>query len=247
MKRKPSGPAGSSSRPASKRTRLAGHGEEKTGGFDSEAPNDLAYHLPAEIWHRVFTLLPPKTLGRLLTVNKLFRTYLDPSSPAEIKGRSTPYPILPPMKPDAIWQASRRAFWPHMPGPLKDKSEVDMWRLCCSRTCQFCNSRDRSVAGKTPDQWNRGPGAKGVSPVFPFFIVSCGKCLSNNMVKVRLAPPRARWHVTYTIFTGSRCPSLTFDALFPSGWPPDGVCDSRITCHTPPGLVQRYRAPANPG
>ena len=193
MKRKPPDSISfherAASKRASKRAKLAEHGEKTVAGFDSEAPRDLAYHLPAEIWHRVFTFVPPKTLGRLLTVNKLFRTYLDPSSTAEVKGSTAPSHKLMLMKPDAIWQASRRSFWPHMPGPLKDKSEIDMWRFCCSRTCQFCNLRDRSVVGKTQDHWTRGPGAKGVSPVFPFFIVSCGKCLSDNIVKVRPDPP----------------------------------------------------------
>ncbi|PNY24056.1 transcriptional regulatory protein [Tolypocladium capitatum] len=180
MKRRPSGSAGSSSRAAPKRAKLVKHDEKTSGGFD---PQDLAHHLPAEIWHRVFTLVPPKTLGRLLTVNKLFRTYLDPSFPAEVKASFSPSSILSPMKPDAIWRASRRAFWPHMPGPLQGKSEVDMWRLCCTRACQFCKSPDRSDAGKTQHPWSRGPGAKGVSPVFPFFIVSCGKCLSDSIAK----------------------------------------------------------------
>ncbi|XXG99088.1 ARP2/3 actin-organizing complex subunit Sop2 [Hypoxylon texense] len=36
--------------------------------------------LPAEIWHRIFTFTPPRTLGNLLCVNKLFNAYLIPQS-----------------------------------------------------------------------------------------------------------------------------------------------------------------------
>ncbi|KAF7542877.1 hypothetical protein G7Z17_g11196 [Cylindrodendrum hubeiense] len=34
------------------------------------------------------------------------------------------------------------------------------------------------------DQWHRGPGAKGVSPVFPFSVSTCGNCLTSKSVKV---------------------------------------------------------------
>ncbi|XP_044714806.1 uncharacterized protein HRG_11439 [Hirsutella rhossiliensis] len=168
----PSGPAGA------KRMRL---GEN---GFGSHP--DRTFRLPAEIWHRIFALLPPKTLGCLLAVNKRFHKYLDPSSPVEddiSQPCHVPPSILPPLKPDAIWQASRRFFWPHMPGPLKGRSEIEMWRLCCTRSCQFCGTRVRPESGRTQDQWHRGPGAKGVSPIFPFFLVICGRCLSENTIK----------------------------------------------------------------
>ena len=72
--------------------------------------------LPAEIWHHIFTFIPPRNLGLLLRVNKCFNAYLDASS-------STP--TITPLsrsaskllKPDAIWRASRVLFRHGMASP----------------------------------------------------------------------------------------------------------------------------------
>lgn len=150
---------------------------------------DRSTQLPAETWHHVFTFVPPRTLGNLLRVNKLFNTYLDPSSLVKVlrPNSSTLRFSLSPLKPDAIWRISRRAFWPPMPSPLIDRTELDMWRIVCSRKCQFCLTTDESGSEKGNDAWNRGPGAKGVSPVFPFFISTCGSCIASKSTKVSLA------------------------------------------------------------
>ena len=142
--------------------------------------------LPAEIWQHIFTFLPPKCLGRLLSVNKLFHFCLNPSPTTNTPHESSTDPcVLPFLKPDAIWQASRRFFWPRMPAPLRGKSELDMWRLVCSPSCQFCSVRGQPQSSVAGDPWKRGPGAKGVSPVFPFFVSSCGTCLAKKTIKVR--------------------------------------------------------------
>ncbi|EQK99009.1 F-box domain containing protein [Ophiocordyceps sinensis CO18] len=180
VKRKTLEPARSPGSADAKRIRL---GDD---GFDSQASPGKTFHLPAEIWQRIFSLLPPKTLGCLMAVNRHFHECLDPCSPVEdnvSQPRHDSRFTLPPLKPDAIWQASRRLFWPHMPGPLKGRSEIDMWRLCCTRFCQFCGTRERPGSENTQDRWHRGPGAKGVSPVFPLFLVTCGRCLSENTLK----------------------------------------------------------------
>ncbi|KAF5632480.1 hypothetical protein F52700_6467 [Fusarium sp. NRRL 52700] len=41
---------------------------------------DRAKQLPEQIWQHIFTLVPPRDLGRLLAVNKLFHTFLSPLS-----------------------------------------------------------------------------------------------------------------------------------------------------------------------
>jgi hypothetical protein len=79
-------------------------------------------------------------------------------------------------------------FSPGMPAPLKGKTELDMWRIVCARSCQFCGNVEVTTAdghaiGEV-DPWHRGPGAKGVSPVFPFGIAICGPCLVQKSVKV---------------------------------------------------------------
>ncbi|EFX05587.1 f-box domain containing protein [Grosmannia clavigera kw1407] len=125
--------------------------------------------IPPEIWHHIFTFCPPKTLGNLLCVNKLFNFYLDPNSAAT--------PTVPPsppksatklQKPNAIWQAARRLYWPYNPGPLKDKTELDMWRLACSHVCQFCGKKDSRRALPSNDPLRFGPGADGVTCIWAF-------------------------------------------------------------------------------
>lgn len=165
-------------RGGAKRARLDVTREEES------LPRDRAQQLPAEIWHHIFTLLDPRALGVLLSVNKLFNTYLDPAAKGKVSHSVPLSPFLQFLKPEAIWQASRRNFWPKMPSPLKTRSELDMWRIACSRSCQFCKTRDPSKGGVADDQWHSGPGAKGVSPIFPFFLACCGQCLSEKSLKV---------------------------------------------------------------
>ncbi|KAI1336408.1 hypothetical protein F5Y15DRAFT_206134 [Xylariaceae sp. FL0016] len=140
--------------------------------------------LPAEIWHRIFTYLPPKTLGNLLCVNKLFNVYLDASSTF----RCT-FPVslcvshIPQLRPEAIWQASRRCFWPKMPVPLRDKSELEMWRLACQTGCQFCEKTKTPVSQSSSDHWLNGPGLNGIRTVWAFGLRTCGQCLSVRSLK----------------------------------------------------------------
>jgi len=139
--------------------------------------------LPAEIWHHIFTFSPPRVLGLLLRVNKSFNAYLDPSSSGN--------PILPLsrsvaqiLNPDAIWRASRRLFRPGMPSPLIGKSELDMWKLACSSSCQFCG-KNRQPGPMFPlDQWHPGPGENGIVPIWSFGIRTCGLCLQEQTSKV---------------------------------------------------------------
>lgn len=192
-KRKPAAaPPQDSAGTLRKRARLA---SPVSAALAGPAAGDATRRLPAEIWHHVFTLLPPRSLGSLLAVSKLFHHYLDPCSAMAVEAPppSATASALAPRRPDAIWQASRRRFWPQMPAPLQGKSELDMWRLCCTRTCQFCGARDRDhVDAATPRPlWERGPGPKGVVPVFPFCTVSCGRCLVERSVKVCAPKPLA--------------------------------------------------------
>ena len=185
-KRKSTEPISPYQREHKKRPRVGGHGQTRW--------EDASTQLPAEVWHHIFTLLPPPTLGKLLSANKLFNHYLDPISkfkatrprfpefeahPSLRPGHPNP---LHPMLPETIWRTSRHTFLPQMPSPLRTKSELASWRLASSRRCQFCGIQSREGA-RGP--WNRGPGAKGVTPVFPLLMLSCGPCLAENTVKVR--------------------------------------------------------------
>jgi hypothetical protein len=138
--------------------------------------------LPAEIWHNIFTFIPPRSLGLLLRVNKCFNAYLDPSS-----SKSSPAPLSRPavklLKADAIWKASRVLFRPGMPAPLTGKSELDMWKLASSFSCQFCGKKQ--LPNHPPiDPWRPGPGEIGNIPIWSFGVRTCGKCLQERSSKV---------------------------------------------------------------
>lgn len=142
--------------------------------------------LPAEIWSHIFTFCPPRTLGKLLLVNRLFNMYLDPSSVIQCQ-RPEPLPegSLAVLKPNSIWQASRRRFWPGMPIPLKDKSELFMWQLCCPTSCQHCGFKSSAPQQSgTSDPWQPGPGKDGVAIIWAFATRSCGACLLSKSTKV---------------------------------------------------------------
>lgn len=137
--------------------------------------------LPAEIWHHIFTFCPPRTLGKLLLVNRHFHSYLDSSSTIRC---DPPSPLssgtLSLVKPNFIWQASRRRFWPTMPTPLQGKTELDMWRFSCA-TCQHCN---KPSTAQKKDHAEPGPGKDGISIIWAFATRSCGPCLLGNSKKV---------------------------------------------------------------
>ncbi|TLD33461.1 hypothetical protein PspLS_00453 [Pyricularia sp. CBS 133598] len=146
-------------------------------------PSDRSL-LPVEIWHYIFTFCPPKTLGNLMGVNKLFHSYLDPSSctpSISQESWATPGPAVV-LKPDSLWKASRRAFWPYMPAPLKSMSELDMWKLACSSACHHCGKHAGDAAHATAES-SPGPGMDRVIVVWPFATRTCGPCLVKNSVK----------------------------------------------------------------
>ncbi|KAI3551515.1 hypothetical protein CSPX01_00857 [Colletotrichum filicis] len=149
-----------------------------------QLPGDRSL-LPSGIWHRVFAFLPPRSLGTLLRVNKLFNGYLDSHSAFD---NTALYPenasLFKPMKPDTVWQQSRRLHHPRMPSPLGNRTELDMWRLCCTKICQYCgvtNSIDQQQ--ENADPWRPGPGVYGLATVFAFGVTCCGPCLLKHSVK----------------------------------------------------------------
>jgi hypothetical protein len=167
---------------ATKRMKLEGLQGDGTSSADSCKDKSL---LPCEIWHHIFTFTPPRTLGSLLQVNRKFNASLDPSSP--FKSTVTPSLTTSVAKlhePDAIWQLSRRLYRPAMPAPLVGMSELDMWKLACKTSCQFCNKVGDISDAVLVDQWHSGPGYDGVRPVWPFSVRTCGSCLDKNTIKV---------------------------------------------------------------
>jgi hypothetical protein len=142
--------------------------------------------LPPEICHHIFTFLSPWTLGSLMQTCKLFNVYLDPRASAEACiPASDPHGSLAFFKPDAIWQAVRRSYWPRMPAPLKGCSEADMVRLIFSRRCQLCGKT--GTPGLQEDR-----GKTGTFPLFlilPFAVKTCPECLVRTTCKVLDSEP----------------------------------------------------------
>ncbi|KAK8019624.1 hypothetical protein PG990_004762 [Apiospora arundinis] len=129
---------------------------------------------------------PPKELGSLLLTNRVFYSYLNPSFPVNehtARPSVTFEGHLSMLKPDAIWQTARRRFWPRMPAPLRNHTELQMWRLACSRKCQFCGKRGPPSPAISNHRTRSGPGEHGVSIIWPFSVNSCGTCLLERSLK----------------------------------------------------------------
>lgn len=148
--------------------------------------------LPAVIWQHVFCYVPPVSLGRMLSVNHAFNTYLTPSESEE---DATPLPnsIIQPLKAEAIWAISRRKFCPGIPRPIHGLNELEMWKLLKGNGCQICEQvKDDSPVANPHDLWESGPGDTGVKVVWPFGLRCCGRCLQENTQKVSTVHI-ARW------------------------------------------------------
>lgn len=152
---------------------------------EPSAPLDRSL-LPAEIWHNVFTFCPPRVLGQLLRVNKVFNAYLNPS-PSNRALVPLLTSALKLLSPDSIWAASRKLLnLLGMPSPLSGKSELDMWKMASGSMCEFCSKKRLASPAFPVDQWHSGPGENGVVPVWQFGVSICGKCLEAKSVKVGL-------------------------------------------------------------
>lgn len=149
--------------------------------------------LPPAVWQHVFLSCSLHDLGRLLTVNRSFHSYLtdvslvSPSDPASGSLRL--------LKSESIWAAARNALPVKPPRPLPGFSELQMWQLAWSKKCRFC--RKESVFQPGEKIWQKGPGANGVRTIWPFGIRSCGSCLMeqcqtvsrSNLVQIANGPP----------------------------------------------------------
>ncbi|KAI1407478.1 hypothetical protein F5Y13DRAFT_126315 [Hypoxylon sp. FL1857] len=176
-------------------------------------PSDKSL-LPPEIWHRIFSFLPPRALGSLLRVNRLFNVYLDPSSRYQCKFPPSLSRIsIPRLRPDAIWQLSRRRFWPRMPAPLQQKTELGMWRLACGKRCQICGRADLASLDSSDNERH----CKS-QPIWAFAIRSCGPCLVEktinevNLLLSSSVPSLLRSALPFVLIT-SEMDTISPDAL----------------------------------
>ena len=141
--------------------------------------------LPAALWQHILCYVPPVFLGRMLSVNHAFNTYLTPGKSEE---DPTPLPqctTVQPLEAEAIWAISRRRFYPGIPRPIHGLKELDMWKLLRGKKCQICEKVKVDLSIASPqDPWESGPGDTGVKIVWPFGLRCCGSCLQENTQKV---------------------------------------------------------------
>lgn len=137
--------------------------------------------LPAAVWQHVFLSCSLYDLGRLLQVNRAFRSYL-----TDVRNFSLHDPhsgSLRLLKSDSLWASARNALPVKPPKPLQGFSELQMWQLAWSKRCQFC----RKESSSTPSDkvWQQGPGADGVRTIWTYGIKCCGTCLLARCKTVR--------------------------------------------------------------
>lgn len=140
--------------------------------------------LPSEILQHVCTFVDPISLGRLLSVNRSFRSLIDPACPLPQRS-STQSKLLPLRRQDLIWTISRKTFFLGFPKPMERMTELDMWRLVWGSSCQYCGKKSTEPQSfSLSEPWNSGPGVENVRPIWPFRVRSCGSCLRPRLIKV---------------------------------------------------------------
>lgn len=132
--------------------------------------------LPPAIWQHMFLYCSLSDLGRLLQVNRPFRSYL-----TDVQDVSLSDPVqgsLRLLKSESIWASARHALPVKSPKPLPGFSELQMWQLVWSKKCQSCQKLKSGTSGDKI--WQKGPGADGVRTIWPFGIRACGSCLMEK-------------------------------------------------------------------
>ncbi|KIV89892.1 hypothetical protein, variant [Exophiala mesophila] len=166
-----------------KRPRLSGpdFSQDVTSGQRSTA---LLSDLPPEIWQHIFCHVDPVALGRLMRVNRLFRSLLDPAVPLPEPSGVDKAIGLRLRKQDLVWAISRKTFLSGFPRPLEGMTELAMWRLVRGTTCYFCNASSlRPPPSASHSPWNAGPGKDSVRTIWPFRVRACTSCLKPRLIK----------------------------------------------------------------
>jgi hypothetical protein len=138
--------------------------------------------LPPELWQHIFSFCSLADLGRLIQVNRSFRSYLTdvPSASTSKSGAGR----LHLLKSESLWASARNALCTKPPKPLPGFTELQMWQLAWSKRCQFCNKLDSHSPGERI--WQKGPGQAGVRVIWPFAIRACGPCLLQQCQTVSI-------------------------------------------------------------
>lgn len=138
---------------------------------------------PPEVLQYIFSFVDPISLGRLMCLNRTFRTLLDPRE--SLSQISSYHGFSKIQKQDSIWTISRRLALPGFLRPMKSMTELDMWKLIRGRRCHYCGKLSKTnLPNLATSPWTSGPGSDGVRAIWPFRVRVCGRCLESRLVKV---------------------------------------------------------------
>ncbi|EED15957.1 conserved hypothetical protein [Talaromyces stipitatus ATCC 10500] len=187
-----------------------GSGRTKKPKLEYGNPASHRLPLPMEIWQYIFLFLDPKTLGSFLRVNKNFYSFLTSKAGGQTENSASTQGILKPMSANSIWSSVRKSFYPGMPRPLANMTELDMWRLIGTTVCQDCGKNDQNNELPTANlpPWEKGPGTNGVRIFWPFGIRTCSKCFLERTKK--------DVDLVLSSFPSPLLPGLSFVLLTPS-------------------------------
>lgn len=132
--------------------------------------------LPPSVWQHVFSFCSLADLGRLMQVNRPFRSYL--TDVPNVSLSKPEHGCLPLLKSEALWASARNAHNSNTPKPIPGRTEQQMWQLVWSKRCQFCDKLSTYTSGEKI--WQQGPADAGVRTIWPFAIRACGPCLMQR-------------------------------------------------------------------
>ncbi|KAF2769460.1 hypothetical protein EJ03DRAFT_327310 [Teratosphaeria nubilosa] len=139
-----------------------------------------AERLPVQLWQQVFLRLSPGVLSRCLRVSKTFNRYLT-TTQAESTTSKKDAKKIRVLDSDTIWAEARKAYFPNMPRPLLQHTELQMLQLLGGKACQFCTRVPLPVLASNP--YNAGPGPDGLRVIWPFRIRACGPCWEQRTIR----------------------------------------------------------------
>lgn len=152
---------------------------EKKRKLDSPSPTSAlkpCAGLPPAAWQHIFRFCSLFDFGRLLQVNRSFRSYL--LDVHNVSLSDPPSGSLRLLKSESVWASARNALPTKPPKPLPGFSELQMWQLAWSKRCQFCGKKSSFSPGEKV--WQKGPDVDGVRVIWPFGVRSCGPCLKER-------------------------------------------------------------------